>query len=394
MLFLFVCLLIFVPLCSAEAVEPSHDRMDSAKRLKQVSPEAVGMRGSVLERIDQVVAEGLRRKSMPGAVVLVARRNQTVYLKAFGMRQLLPKSAQMTIDTVFDMASLTKPLATAMSVMKLIDDGRLRLEDPVAKHLPEFGVNGKDSVTILQLLTHQGGLIPDIGVKEYDDGPAKSLERMCELKLHYPPGTRLVYTDVGFMILAEVVQRVSNRSVHEFSHENVFAPLGMMETGFLPNENLRQRAAPTERREDRWMRGEVHDPRAYRLGGVAGHAGLFSTAEDLAVFGAMMTSGGTLDDVTILRPDNFRQMTAAYPIGSYKRGLGWDKQSPYSYNGGDLLSDSAFGHGGFTGTVMWMDPELELTFIFLSNRVHPDGSGSVNRLAGRVATIAAAAIAD
>jgi uncharacterized protein YbbC (DUF1343 family) len=362
-------------------------------RLPRAEPEAVGMRADRLQRIDTIVAEGLRRKLMPGCVVLLARRQKVVFLKAYGSRQLKPTVEPMTVHTVFDMASITKPMATATSVMKLIEQGKLELTAPVSKYIPEFAANGKGEVTVLQLLTHQAGLIPDNSIKDYNDGVEEAFKRIYNLKFYTPPGKKFVYTDVGFILLADLVKRVSGLDVNEFSKQHIFAPLGMRETGYLPGPPLRKRAALTEQRNGEWMQGEVHDPRAFRLGGIAGHAGLFSTAQDIAVYAAMMKNGGQLNGVRILKADTVRQMTDAYKIADgNQRGLGWDKQSGFSYNKGDLMSPSAFGHGGFTGTVLWMDPQSDLTFVFLSNRVHPNGKGSVNRLAARIATIAAASI--
>lgn len=362
-------------------------------KLARATPEAVGMSSEILNRIDQIAAEGLRRRLMPGAVVLIARGQRVVFHRAYGLREYEPDRQPMAIDTVFDMASVTKPVATGTSVMKLIEQGKLELDAPAAQYIPEFAANGKGSVTVRQLLTHQGGLIPDNSIRDYDDGPETAFKRIWNLKFHVEPGTKFVYTDVGFIVLAEIVRRVSGLDVNAFARRHVFEPLGMMETGYLPGDALRARTAPTEKREGRWMRGEVHDPRAWRLGGIAGHAGLFSTAEDLAVYAAMMKGGGTYHGVQILKPETVAEMTRANEIkDGTLRGLSWDMRSGYSYNRGDLMSPRAFGHGGFTGNVFWMDPELDLTFIFLSNRVHPDGKGSVNRLAGRMATVAAAAI--
>ncbi len=229
---------------------------------------------------------------MAGAVVLVARQGRIAYLRAFGHRQLEPAQVPMTTDTVFDLASLTKPIATATSVMKLVELGQVKLDDPVAKYVPEFAQNGKQAVTVLQLLTHQGGLTPDNALQDYEEGAEKAWQRIWALPLTAEPGSRFIYSDVGFIVLGELVQRVSGSSVHEFSRQHIFGPLGMSETGYLPDESLRQRAAATEQRDGRWMCGEVHDPRAYLLGGIAGHAGLFSTAEDLAVYGQMLLQGG------------------------------------------------------------------------------------------------------
>jgi uncharacterized protein YbbC (DUF1343 family)/CubicO group peptidase (beta-lactamase class C family) len=300
----------------------------------------------------------------------------------------------MTTDTVFDMASITKPVATATSVMLLVERGQLELGDKVASIIPEFAVNEKDGVTIHDLLTHQSGLLPDNALSDYDDGPEAALRKICELKLQAPTGSKFIYSDVNYILLGEIIRRTSGQSVHEFSRDHIFKPLGMNETGYLPEESLRSRCAPTEERDGHWMQGEVHDPRAFKLGGVAGHAGLFSTAEDIAIYAQMMLGGGAYGGASVLAPCTVATMTRGYRVSSGLRGLGWDKRTGYSINRGELLSDSAFGHGGFTGTVLWIDPELELFVIFLSNRVHPDGKGLVNPLAGRIGTVAAAAIRD
>ena len=360
--------------------------------LQRVRPEQVGMDSQVLAHIDAVVAEGIKRRRMPGCVVLVGRRGRIVFEKAYGHRQLLPSKQEMTTDTVFDLASLTKPIATATSVLRLIEAGRVQLSDPVAKHLPEFASQGKEQITILQLLTHQGGLIPDNRIEDYQQGIEQALKNVYATKPIAEPGTRFMYTDVGFIVLAELVRRITGADIHAYSQKTIFQPLGMTETGYLPTAALRRRAAVTEQREDRWMQGEVHDPRAYLLGGVAGHAGLFSTARDLALYAQMMAAGGSFRGVRILRPETVERMTRPIAVPGALRSLGWDARSGYSSNRGDLFSDRAFGHGGFTGTVLWIDPDLDLFVIFLSNRLHPDGKGSINRLAGRICTLAGAAV--
>ncbi|WP_417386117.1 exo-beta-N-acetylmuramidase NamZ domain-containing protein [Gimesia sp.] len=361
-------------------------------RLPFASPESVGMDPGRLATIDYVVQRGLERDSMPGAVVLVGYQGKVVFLKAYGNRQVKPEKVAMTTDTVFDLASLTKPIATATSIMQLVEQGKVQLSDPVAKYIPEFAVNGKQDITVYQLLTHQGGLIPDNSIKDYQDGPEKAMQRVYDLKLYYEPGTRFAYTDVGFILLGEIVKRVTGKSVHEYSQANIFQPLGMTETGYLPASELRKRAATTQQREGRWMQGEVHDPRAYKLDGVAGHAGLFSTAEDLAVYAQALLNKGRSGETQFMKPETIDLMTRGYQVVDINRGLGWDVLSGYSSNRGDLFSSQAFGHGGFTGTSLWIDPAQDLFVIFLSNRVHPDGKGSVNSLAGRIGTIAAAAI--
>lgn len=376
-------------------LEIAPGQAQGGSHLPQATPETVGMDSGTLARIDNVIAEGLRRKLMPGAVVLIARQQKVVFLKAYGSRALKPKAEPMTTETVFDMASITKPMATATSVMKLVEQGKVELDAPVAKYIPEFAANGKDRVTVRQLLTHQGGLIPDNSIRDYRDGGRKAMARIYNLKFYVPPATKFVYTDVGFIVLADLVKRVSGQDVHEFSQAHIYRPLGLTETGYRPAPELMRRAAPTEKINGKWRRGVVHDPRAFALGGIAGHAGLFSTAEDIAVYAAMMKNAGELTGVRVLKAETVREMTTANKIADgNQRGLGWDKQTGYSYNKGDLMTAAAFGHGGFTGTVLWMDPQLDLTFVFLSNRVHPDGKGSVNRLAGRIATLAVAAIKD
>jgi uncharacterized protein YbbC (DUF1343 family)/CubicO group peptidase (beta-lactamase class C family) len=360
--------------------------------LVQVDPESVGMNSARLAAIDPIVGEGLRRGRMPGCVVLIGRRGRIVFHKAYGDRQTKPDRQPMTLDTVFDLASLTKPIATATSVMTLVEQGRVELSAPVARYLPEFAANGKEKITVRQLLTHQGGLIPDNSIRDYDDGPETAMKKIFALKTVAEPGSRFIYTDVGFIVLAEMVKRLTGEDVHAYSQKKIFQPLGMTETGYLPAAALRERAAVTQQRDEKWMRGEVHDPRAFRLGGVAGHAGLFSTSTDLARYARMMVNGGSWGGARVLKPTTVDLMTRPVTVSSGLRGLGWDIRTGYSSNRGDLLSKRAFGHGGFTGTVLWMDPEQQLFFIFLSNRVHPDGKGSVNALAGRIATIAASAI--
>lgn len=369
--------------CGASAAPP---------RLEHAAPEQVEMDSRRLAHIDTVVAEGLARQRMPGCVVLVGRRNRIVLEKAYGYRQLQPTRQMMTTDTVFDLASLTKPIATATSVMRLIEAGRVQLSDPVAKHIPEFAAQGKDKITILHLLTHQGGLIPDNAIGEYQQGPVQALRNVMATKPIAAPEKRFVYTDVGFIVLAELVRRLTGQNIHQYTQTTLFDPLGMTETGYLPPVALQRRAAPTEQRDGGWIQGEVHDPRAYLLGGIAGHAGLFSTAQDLAIYAQMMASGGSYHDVRILQPETVATMTQHVAVPGALRALGWDVRSGYSSNRGDLFSERAFGHGGFTGTVLWIDPELELFVIFLSNRLHPNGKGSINRLAGRIATLAGAAV--
>ncbi len=360
--------------------------------LPKCAPEKLGMDSSRLRVIDEIVAEGLSRKKMPGAVVLVGYRGHIVYHKAFGFLQTKPQKVPMQPDTVFDLASLTKPVATASSIMRLVERKLVDLDAPVARYIPEFAANGKGKISVRQLLIHTSGLIPDNSINDYKNGPAEAFRRIHELKTVYEPGTDFRYSDVGFLLLGEIVERISGKNIHEYSREKLFEPLGMRETGFLPGEALKKRAAVTQQRNNRWMKGEVHDPRAYALGGIAGHAGLFSTANDLALFAQMLINKGCLNGRRVLSPETVRLMTSPVEVPGGFRTPGWDFRSAYSSNRGDLFSRSAFGHGGFTGTTFWIDPEQKLFVIFLSNRVHPDGKGSVNPLSGRISTVAAAAI--
>lgn len=358
-------------------------------RLPRVSPESTGMPQGSLDAIDEWVVGGIRDGKMPGAVVMVGHRGGVVFHRAYGHRQTVPEPVAMQPDTVFDLASLTKPIATATSVMRLIETGVIGLDDKVADHVSEFAGEGKQEVTVRQLLLHVGGLIADNAMSDYQDGPERSRLNFLAVGLKDSPGTRFRYSDVGYQVLGELIAAKTGKSVGEYAAETIFRPLGMHETTYLPGEYLRDRAATTQQRQGRPMVGEVHDPRAYAMGGVAGHAGLFSTADDLAIYAQAMLGGGACGDVRILQPETVAMMTAGYEVPGAIRGLGWDKRSGYSSNRGETMTDAAVGHGGFTGTVIWIDPGLDLFVIFLSNRVHPDGEGSVNALAGRVGTVAA-----
>lgn len=384
---------LFAALSAAALAQQSDSR-----RLPRSAPAAVAMDGSRLDAIDELVGQAMQEGKTPGAVVTIGRRGRIVFQRAYGHRQLSPEPLPMLVDTVFDLASLTKPIATATSIMRLVDLGLMEVSDTVGEHLPEFAVAGKQDVTIKQLLLHVGGMIPDNAMTDYQDGAEVARSNLLKLGLDYEPGTRFRYSDVGFQVLGELVKAKTGQNIAEFSREAIFRPLGMNQTEYLPGQSLRSRAAATQERQGRWMVGEVHDPRAFVTGGVAGHAGLFSTADDLALYAQMMLQEGRSGDTVVLEPETVRMMTAAYEVpGStsgtaWARGLGWDKRSPYSSNRGETMTDAAYGHGGFTGTTIWIDPGLDLFVIFLSNRVHPDGKGSVNPLAGAIGTIAASAV--
>ena len=366
-----------------------------------------------LEGLDKVFERAIAAKEMVGGVILVEHRGRTIYRKAFGHRALKPQSEPMTPGTIFDMASLTKVLVTATSVMLLVEEGRLSLTDRVSTYLPEFaaGERGcrqgteKSCVTLLHLLTHYSGLRPDIDWKEYWSGYETAIRTGLAEVLRSAPGEQFVYSDIGFFLLGEVVRRVSGKTLEEFSQERIFAPLGMKDTGFRPGPHLLPRIAPTEARhhhdpaapqseDGQMMRGRVHDPSTDRMGGLSGHAGLFSTVDDTARYARMILNGGELDGVRILSPLSIRAMTTAQsPAGKpARRGLGFDIDSPYSTVRGDLFPVGSFGHTGFTGTSLWIDPETQTFVILFTSRLHPDGQGNVVSLRKKVASVVAASL--
>ena len=334
--------------------------------------------------IDQVVQQHIDLRNLPGAVVLVGHQDAIVFEKAYGNRSVEPEIEAMTADTVFDLASLTKVLATAPSVMLLVQKGRLKLDDPVSKYLPAFGQAGKKKITLRQLLVHYSGLPADLRkTKRRPITSKNALSRIYQARLVAPPGQRFIYSDLGFVVLGKVVEKVTGQSLARFAQENIFSPLGMASTGFLPHPEVIPNIAPTERlKEGGMLRGQVHDPLASKLGGIAGDAGLFSTARDLARFCQMFLQHGSLNGVEIFRPETVALMTSPQsPDGKPDiRGFGWDIQSTYSSLKGSFFSAASYGHTGYTGTSLWIDPETQTFLIILTNRVHPDGKGNVKEL--------------
>ena len=371
--------------------------------LPEAKPEAVGFDPSRLARVEDAIARAIGEKKVPGVVVVIGRRGKVVLARALGRRSVEPADEPMTRDTVFDMASLTKPVATATSVMVLLERGKFRLGDKVVAYLPELKGNGKDEITIEQLLRHRSGLVPDDPISDYAEGTEVAWRRIGGLKPEDPPGERFKYSDVGFLVLGRLVEKVSGQSLDEFARGAIFDPLGMVDAGFRPIGGLpdeptpASRIAPTEREGSRMLRGVVHDPRSRALGGVAGHAGLFGTADDLAVFAQMLLDGGRgVDGKRVLSPLAVRAMVdpGSTPEGQ-RRGLGWDVETSYSGPRGALFGPTSFGHTGFTGTSLWVDPETETFVILLTSRLHPDGKGaSPNALRAEVATLVASSIVD
>ncbi len=339
------------------------------------------------------VERAIAAKEVPGAVVVVGRAEETLLEKAFGKRASEPEEAA-TLDTVYDLASLTKPIATATSVMKLVERGAVELAAPVARHLPEFGVRGKEAITVEMLLLHTSGLVADNPLADYVGTHDEMWKRICELEPRSAPGTKFAYSDVGYIVLGELVERVDGRPLEKFAGEELFEPLGMLETTFRPGEELRERCAPTEKRAGQWMRGEVHDPRAFALGGVAGHAGLFSTATDVSRWCRMLIGGGELDGERVLATATVEAMLSARRLpGGGQRTLALDCDTDYSGARGAIFPRGAsFGHTGFTGTSLWLDPATLGYVVVLSNRVHPTGKGDTRELRRAVADATARAL--
>lgn len=336
---------------------------------------------AIRDLMQQLVVEG----QTSGAVVCVGSSENIEFHEACGFRQIEPSPIPMTVDTLFDLASLTKPLATGLSLMKLVANNSIDVSSRAVEYLPTFKSHGKEEITLEQLLIHTSGLTPDNALDDYLHGVEEAWRRIDELNLLSASGTAFRYSDVGFIVLGRIIERIAGESLDQFSRTHLYEPLGLLETGFTPSEPLTHRAVTTEQREERWMRGEVHDPRAYALNGVAGHAGLFSTSGDLARLSQNLLRTIRNGEAGILDQTTLQFMTAdrTTPEG-HRRGLGWDKRSSYSSNRGETMSDSAFGHGGFTGTSLWLDPELDCFVLFLGNRLHPDGEGSVNRSIGAI----------
>jgi len=328
------------------------------------------------DAIDALMQAAVAKGSMPGGVAIIGHNGAVVYRKAFGSRSLEPTQEAMTADTIFDLASLTKVIATTTAVMQLVDEGRVRIDDSVAAYLPEFAQNGKSQITVRELMTHFSGLPPDLDLKESWHGRDTAFKMAMQVQPTNPPGTRFVYSDINFEVLGFIVQKVTGMPLNEYTATHVFAPLDMQETAFLPPASWVPRIAPTQYDEDGIMlRGVVHDPTARRMGGVAGHAGLFSTADDLAKFAQNLLS----DHPKVLTREAIEEMTTPQQpgSGSILRGLGWDIDSPYSGPRGKLFPVGSFGHTGFTGTSIWIDPESDTYIILLTNAVHPNGKGSV-----------------
>jgi uncharacterized protein YbbC (DUF1343 family)/CubicO group peptidase (beta-lactamase class C family) len=341
--------------------------------------------------LDELLKDAIASGNAPGAVLLVAHNGLVAYRKAYGTRTVGANAEPMTADTIFDLASLTKVIATTTCVMRLEQLGQIKLNDPVAKYIPDFAQNGKEDVTIRMLLTHYSGLPADIDLKQPWNGVDEGYARANASKLVNPPGSTFLYSDVGFVVLGELVQKVSGMPLDQYAQQNVFGPLGMASTRFNPPPTWVPRIAPTQRDEHtgQVLRGTVHDPTARQMGGVAGDAGLFSNADDVAKFAQAILSGGA----PILNSLIVEKMTTPQQPANMPnvRGLGWDIDSPYSSNRGELLPVGSFGHTGFTGTSLWIDPTTDTYVILLTNATMLK-DGNVIALRTEIATAVAAAL--
>ena len=362
-----------------------------------------------LEGIAPLVETAIQAGKIPGAVVLIGHEGQVVYRKAFGQSSLVPERRAMTADTIFDLASMTKVVATTTAIMQLVEQGKIVLSAPASDYWPEFKQNGKELVTIRELMTHYSGLPPDLELKPAWTGYDTAMKMIVAAKLNVPPGTRFIYSDINFETLGEIVRRVSGEPLDVYCAEHIFKPLGMKDTLFTPPALLRSRIAPTQYEHGAsgpvlW--GVVHDPTSRFMGGVAGHAGLFSTADDVSIFAQMLLNGGVYNGTRILSPLSIEKMTEPEtpPNKMVLRGLGWDIDSPfasthsgrvgdlYVSNRGELFDVGSYGHTGYTGTSIWIDPVTKTYVILLTNRVHPNGKGEVAGLRTALSTLVAGAL--
>ncbi|MGZ4899312.1 MAG: exo-beta-N-acetylmuramidase NamZ domain-containing protein [Candidatus Angelobacter sp.] len=355
---------------------------------KKKKPAAPAKETANFSAVDQLVQQQVADQAITGAVLLVGHGGRIVHQKAFGLRATNPRAEAMTVDTIFDLASLTKVVATTPSVMRLVQYGQIRLDDPVAHYIPDFGMNGKDAVTVRQLLTHYSGLRPDVDLNPPWVGRDTAFRLAHEEKLQAPQGSIFIYSDTNFIVLGELVQRLSGLPLNQYAEVHIFQPLGMKHTRFLPPPEWKNKIAETfapDRKQI--LRGVVQDPRADRMGGVAGHAGVFGTAGDLALYAQALISRKSILDGDIIEKMTTPQQP---PNATEVRGLGWDIDSSFSSNRGSLLPVGSFGHTGWTGTSMWIDPYTNTYVILLTNSVLPRHGPAIISLRSRVATAVAA----
>lgn len=375
---------------------PTGIRAQGTDGTHPLGTERRGVDRELKEEVASAVNAAIEARETPGGVVWVGRGDERLLWEAWGRRRVVPSPQPMEPTTRFDCASLTKPVACATSVLKLVDIGKLRLDAAVATWFPEFGTKGKEAITVRQLLQHRSGLLADNAVADYAKGADAAWKNICDLGLKAPVGTTTIYSDVGYIVLGRLVEKIDGRRLDRFARDEVFLPLGMSKTDYLPDPSIRDGCAATEPREGKMLQGVVHDPRAHLLGGVAGHAGLFSTADDLARWCRMVLGEGAFVDGTttrrVLSKETARLLVTgtASPDGSGVRTLGLDAD-PKAFAKGDFFPTGSCGHTGFTGTALWLDPSSHAYVVTLSTRLHPDGKGDTKTLRRKVATAAARA---
>ncbi len=348
------------------------------------------------ERVDALIEQAVKEGAIPGAVVVAGHEGKILHRKAYGYRSLQPQREAMTLDTIFDCASLTKVVATAPAILQLVEQGKVRLGDRVTAYLPEFA-GGQPAILVRDLLTHFSGLRPDLDLEPAWSGYETGIQKAFHETPVASPGERFIYSDINFILLAEIVRRASGEGLDNYARTKIFEPLGMAETQFLPPAGFRPRIAPTEKLPDgTLLRGVVHYPTTRFMGGVAGHAGVFSTADDLSRFAEMMLGLGQLRSARVLSPSGVLAMTTSQspPGQPVRRGLGWDIDSPYSSPRGDLFPIGSYGHTGFTGTSLWIDPATKTFVILLTSRLHAGNANSIVSLRGRLANIVAASLEE
>lgn len=360
-----------------------------------------------LAEIDRAILDNIAAGRLPGAVFHL-ERDGAVYEKAYGRFTYDERASPVTPDTVFDAASLSKVLATAPAVLLLAEDGKLDLEAPLVRYFPECANGGKEAITVRQLLTHSSGLPAGLPAKPAWQGREAAQALACSQAVTHAPGSFFRYSDINYILLGQLVERVSGMPLEHVAQQRIFGPLGMRDTGYLPLARMAAaRIAPTQRGAQptadaslhadlapgQLLQGAVHDPTVRRMGGVGGSAGVFSTVRDVARFGRMLASGGTLEGVRVLGPESLRLLTTVQsPPGLALRGMGMDIDSPYAQRPrGSVFPVGSYGHTGFTGCILWVDPQSRSFYVFLSNRVYPDDKSNVLALYTQLGTLAAQA---
>ena len=358
-------------------------------------PAAEPFSTAALTKMDAAINQAIAENRLPGGVLWLEHKDVS-YQKTYGHRALVPDSEPMTSDTIFDAASLTKVIATTPALMLLWEQGKVKLDERVQTYIPEFKGDGKEEITVRQLMTHTSGLRPDLNQTPKWSGYDTAIQLACAEKVQAKPGTVFRYSDINFFLLGEIVHRASGSTLDQFVLKEIYQPLRMVDTRYLPDASQRARIAPTDPGGDGMLRGVVHDPTARRMGGVAGHAGLFTTAADLARYARMLVHGGELDGFRLFKSETVKLMTSVQTPESFeaRRGLGWDIDSGFSRPRGEIFPLGSYGHTGFTGTCLWIDPFSETFWVFLSNRVHPNGKGNILPLQGALGTLAATAVSD